>query len=349
MERIAFIIGERFLYWSSILLTLSVVVSICVFLALYLRRSGNVIAAAIAVPVSMALSLVLARLVHWYCRADSYASLEAALTDYSSGGFALMGVFAGCFLTALLLRILFLSKNLPEMLDCMCLAGGAGIAVGRLASFFSASDRGILVESVKTLPWVYPVTNAVSGQEEYRLATFLIQAMVTGAIFLILLVATTILRKKEKIRDGDTCVLFLLCYGASQVVLDSTRYDSLFFRSNGFVSIVQVLGALAIGLALILYSIRLVRNRGWKTWYLILWLLSAVMLGLGGYMEYHVQRHGSEALFAYSVMSACLLGLVTMGALLFALAGTEKKQSSHHSHGGTFLRENRMHVGAEND
>ena len=102
MERIAFIIGERFLYWSSILLTLSVVVSICVFLALYLRRSGNVIAAAIAVPVSMALSLVLARLVHWYCRADSYASLEAALTDYSSGGFALMGVFAGCFLTALL-------------------------------------------------------------------------------------------------------------------------------------------------------------------------------------------------------------------------------------------------------
>ena len=342
MDRIAFIIGERFLYWSSILLTLAVVVSICTFLALYLRRSGNAVAAALAVPASMAASLVLARLVHWYCRTDNYASLHAALSDFSTGGFALMGVFAGCFLAALTLRLTRISRNLPEMLDCMSLAGAAGIAVGRLSSFFSSADRGLLVESVKTLPWVYPMTNSVSGTEEYRLATFLIQAMVAAVIFLLLLPASAILRGKGKMRDGDTCLLFLLAYGASQVVLDSTRYDSLFFRSNGFVSIVQVLGALAIGLALIVFSVRLCRSRGFQKWYLILWLICAALLGLGGYMEYHVQRHGSEALFAYSVMSACLVGLVIMGVVLFALAQEGKREAKAPSHGsGSFLRENR--------
>ena len=38
--------------------------------------------------------------------------------------------------------------------------------------------------------------------------------------------------EKVLLKDGDTFLLFLLMYGASQVVLDSTRYDSLHFRSN---------------------------------------------------------------------------------------------------------------------
>ena len=151
MERIALMIGEVFIYWSSIILTLAVAAAICLFLALYLKKSGNAIAASLCVPLAMVLSFAFARFMHWYCRSDSYASLEAAMTGYS-GGFALMGVFAGCALAALLLRVLFVSRNLPEMLDCMALAGGAGIAVGRLSSFFNASGRGILVEGIRGLP-----------------------------------------------------------------------------------------------------------------------------------------------------------------------------------------------------
>lgn len=321
MARIAFIIGERFLYWNSILLALAAAAAICVFLSLYLSTPGRGAAAAVAVPMALVLSMVLSRLVHWYCRVDSYASLWAALTNYSTGGYALMGAFAGCALTALFLRLVKLSDSMGAMLDCMSLAGAAGIALGRLASFFDGSARGMLVSSVKSLPWVYPVMNQVSGQLEYRLATFLFQSVIAAVIFAVLLVLWLRERRRGTAEDGDICLLFLLCHGAVQVALDSTRYDSLFFRSNGFVSIVQVLGALAIGLTVIVFSVRLVRRRGFKAWYLLLWLAVAALLGLGGYMEYHVQRHASEAVFAYSMMSLALAGLMGMGFWIRALAG----------------------------
>lgn len=327
MDRIAFIIGEKFIYWNSIFLTLAAAVAICFFLAFYLGKCGNAVAGFAAVPVSLVLSLVLARFVHWYSRADSYADFTTAMTDYSSGGFALMGVFFGCALAAVLLRCLFFHRNLPEMLDCMSLAACAGITVGRLGSFFNSSDRGQIIESMESLPWVYPVTNAVSGATEYRLATFVIQAL--AALVLLLVLSAFYIRgnRKGKLRDGDTCLIFLLCYGASQVVLDSTRYDSLFFRSNGFVSIVQVFSAVALGVVIVLFSIRMVKARDFRFWQVPLWIVIAAGIGGAGFMEYYVQRHGNEAVFAYSVMSGCLAAVVLLTLLIRWLAVTaERKQ-----------------------
>ncbi len=309
MDQIAFIMGETFVYWSAIMVTLAAAAGCCVFVALYLGKSGRGAAAALAVPLSLVLSLVLSRLVHWYCRVDSYESFFSAMTDYTSGGYALLGAFGGCALTAVLLRLLHISPSLPEMLDSMCIAGSLAIGLGRLSAFFNSADRGQIMAGMTKLPWAYPVTNTVSGAVEYRLATFLIQAMVAEAIFLGLLVFYLAGNHRKK---GDTTLLFLLCYGVSQVVLDSTRYDSLFFRSNGFVSIVQVLGALGMALAIVVFSVRLVKRRGFRAWQLGLWLLIVGLIGGAGYMEYYVQRHGDLAAFAYSVMSACLLGVVVL-------------------------------------
>lgn len=308
MEKIAFFTGETVYYWSSIVLTLAALTAVCFFLSLYLGKGGNAVAAFGVVPLALALSLVLARLVHWYCRADSYDGFSEAIVPFSPGGYALLGVFAGCILAAALTRLLHFHDNLPRMLDCMAVAGCAGIAVGRLASFFNSSDRGQIVQSAKSLPWVYPVTNAVSGATEYRLATFLFQAMVALVLFIALLVFCS--RKKR--RDGDAALIFLLIYGASQIVLDSTRYDKLFFRSNGFVSIVQVLGAVVLVLAIVVFAVRLVKSRGFAWWYVPVWLVQAAAIGGAGYMEYYVQRRGNEAVFAYSVMSACLAAVVAL-------------------------------------
>ncbi len=319
MDRIAFISGGSFVYWNSIVLTLAAAVAICFFLSFYLGKSGNAAAGFAVVPLSLALSLVFARFFHWYCRSDSYSGFLAAMTDHTTGGYALMGVFLGCFLAAVLLKAVRLHRNLPEMLDCMCLAGAAGIAVGRLASFFNSADRGQILENIRSLPFAYPVTNVVSGAIEYRLATFVIQALVALALFIALTVFYR--RHNGDIKDGDTCLIFLLCYGASQAVLDSTRYDSLFFRSNGFVSIVQVLGAVALVACIVIFSVRLVKNGGFRVWYVLLWLIMAAAIGGAGYMEYYVQRHGSEAAFAYSVMSACLAFTVAMALLIRQLAG----------------------------
>ena len=326
MDKIAFYSGGTAIYWNSVILTLAAATALCFFLAFYLGKSGNGAAGFAAVPVSMVLSLVFARFFHWYCQSDSYQSFSAAMTDYTAGGYALMGVFLGCFLAAGLTRIVCLHRNLPEMLDAMSIAGCAGIAVGRLSSLFNASDRGQVLVNFRSLPLAYPVSNAVSGAVEYRLATFALQSMVALALFLGLTVFYCKGQKRGKLKDGDTCLVFLLLYGASQVVLDSTRYDSLFFRSNGFVSVVQVLGALALVLAVLLFSRRMVKARGFRAWQILLWLLIAIAIAGAGYMEYYVQRWGSKALFAYSVMSACLLFVICLTLSIRRLAVTLERR-----------------------
>ncbi len=328
MEKIAFIIGETFVYWSSIITTLAVVTAIFLFWSFYLKKSGNATAAALFVPLAIVASLYISRFLHWYCFADSYASMTAAMTDLSRGGFALMGAFFGCLTVAGLLRLVRIVKDLPEMLDCLALAGAAGISVGRLASLFNVSDRGMNIEGITTLPLVSAVTNAVSGATEYRLATFMLQAIITGGIFLVLWLFWSRGNRKGKLRSGDTCLLFLSAYGAAQIVLDSTRYDSMFMRSNGFISIVQILGLVAMLTPIILFSIRMVKAGGFKAWALLLWIPIVALMGTAAFMEYWVQRHGDQALFSYSVMSGCLIVTVALTALIrFIAVRRERKQA----------------------
>jgi prolipoprotein diacylglyceryltransferase len=325
MEKIAFISGGTFFYWSSIILALAVATAIALYMAFYLVRGGSATGMSVAIPIALVLSIVLGRAVHWYSRTDAYAGFAAAMEPFSPGGYALLGAFGGCLITACLLRLIKLIPNLPAMLDAMAFGGGAGIAVGRLASLFNASDRGMVVADTVGFPFAYPVVNAVSGVAENRLATFMIQSMLTGGIVIALLIFVLVsaLRRK-KVRDGDVCLLFLLAYGACQIVCDSTRYDSLFLRSNGFISIVQILGLAALLIPVILFSVRMVRNRGMKVWFIPVWLATAGLLGGAAYMEYYVQRHGDMAGFSYSVMAGCLTAVVAHGLLIRKTGETRK-------------------------
>lgn len=320
MDKIAFIIGETFVYWQSLILMLGAATAVFLFVGLYVWKSGNAVGAAVTVPLALVSSLLLSRLTHWYCQSTAYESLASAMNDWSTGGFALMGVFAGCLLTACLLRLVRLVKNLPEMLDCMVLSGAAGIAVGRLAFLYSASDRGMILENITALPLAYPVVNTVTGAVEYRLATFMLQAIVTGCIFLVLLVVWLAGQRSKKLAAGDVTLRFLLAYGAAQALFDSTRYDSLFLRSNGFVSAVQILGLVAIVTVIVIFSVRMVKNSGFKGWYIALWVAELATLGGAGYMEYYVQRHGDQATTAYSIMAACLTGTILLSALIRRLS-----------------------------
>lgn len=320
MEKIAFISGGTFIYWSSIVMALAVLAAICTFVALYYGRSGNASATGLMISLGIIGSLFLSRLIHWYCRADSYVSFSAAMTDYSQGGFALMGVFGACIFCAFVLWRVKIVRNFPQLMDSLALAAGVGIAVGRLASFFNTSDRGFLMDESIGLPMAYPVTNVVSGMVENRFATFMLQAIVTAIVVLVLLV--WYLTSKKRIRHGDTALLFLAFYGASQILLDSTRYDSLFMRSNGFISIVQILGLIGVVLALVLFSIRMILKRGFQFWFIALWVAALAGMGLAGYMEYYVQRHGDQALFAYSLMSVGLLITLIVTVVIRLIAET---------------------------
>ena len=326
MDQIAFFFRENYIYWSSVLLLVAVCVAAFLFLSLYLGRGGRMAAAFGVVPLAVLLSFFCARLIHWYCFSESYSGFAAAMSDLSQGGFAPVGAFAGCLLAVGILALIRIVPDPVRMLDCMCLAGGAGITIGRLTCFFNTADRGQLLENIRTLPLAAPVINVVSKVTEYRLATFVLQAIVTGLITLVV-GGFYLCRRKKKWKDGEVSLIFLLCYCAAQVILDSTRYDSMYFRSNGFVSVVQVLGAVALVSISVLFSVRLVKKCGFHGIYVLFWTVMVALLGCAGYMEYYVQRHGNQAAMAYSVMSAALCVYVAIVLGIRAVAGKEKQPS----------------------
>lgn len=328
MDRVAFVFGNTFLYWNSILMVLSAAAAICLFAAFYFHREGSGIAVSVTVPVAMVLSLFFARLIHWYFRPDSYSGFGSAMTDYTSGGYALIGVFIGCLLAAVLVWQLKLEENLGRLLDAMSLGGCGGIAVGRLACFFSTADRGQLLTNFTGLPAAYPVVNAVNGAMEYRFATFLFQSMAAFAIF----IGLTVLYFRDKTKKGDLTLLFLLFYTMTQTVLDSTRYDSLYMRSNGFISVVQLLSAITLLAVCAVFSVQLVRSGGFEPWYTAVWAGMAALMGIAGYMEYYVQRHGDKALFSYSIMTLALGGIVGLAVWLYLLMQKKKERRHHHHH-----------------
>lgn len=320
MERIAFISGNTFVYWSSIVLALAAVTAAAIYGAFYLNKSRNFLATGLSILLVAVLALPMSRLVHWYCQYIQYPSFREAMTNYTSGGYALLGVFAACLLTAAVLRLVRISGSLPQMLDCMAIGGGIGIGVGRLAFAFNSSVRGMILPESVGFPFASPITNPVSGAQENRFATFMLQSALVTVIVAGLLAFMLVQKiRKKKIADGEVFWIFLLAYGASQALCDSTRYDKMFFRSNGFVGMVQIMGLLGMLIPIVLFSVRMVKSRKLKPWQFAIWTGILGLLGTAGYMEYFVQRNGHRAALAYSVMGACLLGVVILGLVIRAL------------------------------
>ena len=322
MNQVAFILDNTTLYWYSIVLALAVTAGICFFMACCSHSGVRLPWAAASVLLAVFLSLVLSRLVFWYCRADSFRSLGQALTTPSSGSLALAGAFLGCSLAALVL-VRFAGVTL-KLLDCMSVAGSCAICLGRLGNFFTSADRGQILTEMTFLPWSYPVVNATSGELEYRLATFLFQSIIAGLLFIVLSCLFFSPRTRKYLSDGKLTLLFAMVYGASQVILDSTRYDSLYLRSNGFVSMVQILAAVALGVSIILCAIGAAKTKGLRKWMILVWVVIAGLFGGAGYMEYYVQRHGRLAFFAYDIMEHCLVVILVLGICLWKLSLKEQ-------------------------
>ncbi len=305
MDHTAFILGSLELSRSGVLLSLSALSGCCMLFALRRRRKKALFSPAAVLILGLLLSLPLSRLLHWYSNTSQYASLGAALTDYSSGGFVSVGVYAAFLLSALALWLLGIVPVSPALLDDMACAGALAAAVGKLACRSSPVCRSkfsFSSEALRRLPFMISSTLS-NGAEEWRIATFALQSI---AYFLIFFTAWWMLGKKK--RAGDVFALTLSFIAAVQVVLDSTRYDAAYFRSNGFVSITQVCCLAVLLSALVFFSLRSVKEGGGiGKKHILCWLLWAAFAGVGGYCEYYVQRHAGLFLPTYAVMSLCFL------------------------------------------
>lgn len=334
MSQIAICVGNVVIYWSSILIFLGVAVTFALAYSLYCANGGKKAAMWLMLPISIVLGVLLSRIIHWYCHAEQYAGLMGAITDFTSGDYCLPGAFFGVVIAVLIVRALRLTDSAGLMFDCLAPAAPLGVAIIRLSALFNASCRGkiqVNTPALQRLPLASPVTTA-NGAVEYRFATFFAEFLVMLVLFLI------IMRLFNKRRNwptkgnvpvhGNVGLLFLAYYGATQVILDSTRYDSSFLPANGFISLVMILGAVSLVGVMIYYTVLSVRINGFAAKHVVLWVLFLAAAGGTGFMEYLVQRYGNMYLPVYAGMSALLLVMCILMKTMYrtvCLTKEEKK------------------------
>lgn len=313
MNDVAICIGNIVIYWSSIVIFLGVAVCFTYAYALYTANGGKKAAMWLMLPVAVGLGVFFSRWIHWYCHSEQYTGMISALADYSSGGYCLPGAFLGVVLAVLLVKALLVCDSAGKMFDAIVPGAALGLAVIRLSALFNSSCRGKVIIStpmLQRLPLASPVTTA-NGAVEYRLATFFIEFMVLLVLFLV------IQRLFNKRRSwptkgnapvhGNVALLFLAYYGATQVILDSTRYDSSFLPINGFVSIVQIVGAVFLVGIMVYYTVWSAKTNGFLKKQVVLWVLFLAAVGGTGYLEYLVQRYGNMYLPVYAGMTCTLM------------------------------------------
>lgn len=335
MNQIAICVGNVVIYWSSILIFLGVATTFALSYSLYVANGGKRAAMWAMLPISIVLGVLLSRIIHWYCHAEQYAGFMGAITDYASGDYCLPGAFFGVVIAVLIVKALRLTDSAGEMFDCLVPAAPVGVAIIRLSALFNASCRGkiqIHTPDLQRLPLASPVTTA-NGAVEYRLATFFIEFMVMLVLFLI--IKRLFNKRREWPTKGNTPVhgnvalLFLAYYGATQVILDSTRYDSSFLPANGFISLVMILGAVCLVGVMVYYTVVSLRTNGFMAKHAVLWVVFLAAAGGAGYMEYLVQRYGNMYLPVYAGMSALLLIMCFMVRTMYrsvCLTKEEKKE-----------------------
>lgn len=312
MENAALILGSLTFSRSGVVLCLAALSGGCAFLGLQRNRRKDLFPAMAVLLFGVLLSLPLSRLIHWYSNTSQYPSFFAALTDYSTGGFVVLGVYAAFLLSALLMYALGAVRKLPTLLDDLSCAGMLAASLGKLACLFSPVCRSKFTlegEFFRRLPFMVSSTLS-NGTVEWRIATFCLQSI---AYFLIFLAAALLFRGR---RGGESFALTLSLAGAVHVVLDSTRYDAAYLRSNGFVSITQIFCLAALLAVAVVFSVRSVKRSGLCGRHFLYWLLWAAFAGVGGYCEYYVQRHGASFLRTYTLMELCFLALFVLNLLL---------------------------------
>ena len=323
MNSVALLMGDVTVTWPGAFGAAGVLCAVCLTLGLWLWRDHRAGELGVFFPAAILFGLVLGRIAHWYSHPLMYTGFTGALTNLLQGGFSLWGAAVGVLTAAVLCSAAGAVSDFADLLDAMAPGAALGIAVGRLGSLFDLSDRGKFAlenPSLQRLP--FSVLTEISGAREWRFATFFVQSIAAAALAVGLgLAYMSVSRRRElpgaRDEKGRIAALFAVFYGASQIILDSTRYDADFLRSNGFIHIPQLLSALALAGGMLWLGIRVIRRRGrrWMPW--LFWLLTLLCMGGAGYMEYAVQRRSDRFVFCYNVMGACLF-LICMFALILA-------------------------------
>ena len=313
-------IGSLSLYRSALVIALGAAACCALFASLLSAKGGSGAEIWLFTSADLLFSVLICRFLHYYCHSEQYVSFFRAMTDYSSGGYVLVGLIPAALAAGGLVKLLGLTRNLARLFDCFAPGAALAAAMIRLSALFNATCRGKVAVRTPLLQRL-PIASPVGGGSDYRFASFFVEFLLLAAVFCLVLRFFFRFRRKPmkaaQKRDGNVALYCLLLCSAVELVLDSTRYDSSFLPFNGFVSISQIAAAVCLLSVLVVWSRRSVRANGrsgfhWGVWGG--WFLSLAGAGL---CEYLVQRHGNWHLGCYAGMSLAAYIMVFLTVQMF--------------------------------
>lgn len=313
--------------WGSVTVLVGILLSLGMTLSLYLPRRHQFTGVLALYLFGFVLGTGLARLLHWYFNPEMYAGFGEAFSDPTVGAYMLPGMLVGVGLAAWITEKLRLAPSARELLDCAAPGTALLIAALRLSALWDDSCRGLMQVSraFRKLPFGTPLTDA-AGNVRWVFATFAVAACLMLLVSaLVYLHCRRPIIPRIRMGTGEVARWTLLLYGAVEIVMDSTRYDSplMHFRFltdlnqySAFISLAQVFAGVCALAVLVAYSVRSIRANGFKIWHAAAWLLFALSLfGIGKLGEYDVQRYASYGR-SYTAM---ILSLALMLGSIYAL------------------------------
>ncbi len=320
------------LYKSALIIALGAAACFMLTFSLY-PRGGLGAAVWLFAAADIILTVLLCRFLHYYCHSEQYDSFLRAMTDYSSGGYVLVGAVPAALAAAWIARAAGLTQNSSRLLDCFAPGAVLAAAFIRLSALYNSTCRGKIAVKrplLRRLPIASPVLSS-SGAEDWRFATFFVEFLLLGLVFF--LVLRFFLRRRRQAmkagqkRDGNVALFALLPASAVELLCDSTRYDSSFLPINGFVSLTQIVCGFAILAPLVVWSVRSIRANGRSAFHWAIWIGWFFSLAGAGVCEYLVQRHGDWYLSCYLAMAACCYLMARLPYAMYRSVCARKKRT----------------------
>lgn len=198
------------------------------------------------------------------------------LSLFTGGGHSMMGVLFGGFMGAAIAEKLLHIKAFRVM-DIFAPAALGFVFFARLGEM-TVPDFGISRSLVYEFSTKLPI--AINGEYDSCFATYILEALAA-----VILLGILLRDVKKQQKEGNTFVLFLLLFGASQIILESLRYDR--HISYSFIRIQQVMAILYLTGGLLMAAKRAGHGKG-KIWLLLGMMVLISGIGIG--LEFAIDR-----------------------------------------------------------
>ncbi len=261
IDRVAFTIGDKNVYWYGIIIAIGFLVAVTC--ALYLAKKYGMKQDTVIdiVLIATPISIVCARLYYVVFRWDYYSLHPDEIIAIWNGGIAIYGAVIGAVIVAVIY-----CKIKKENLSLFCDIGAIGLligqSIGRWGNFVNQEAFG----ANTNLPW--GMTGDRIESQLYELLadgmevnpnmpvhpTFLYESL-WNFVFLVIFLA---LFGKRRF-DGQIFFSYLISYGLGRFFIEGLRTDSLLIGSFRVSQIVALICAL-VGIAFMIYGFKKRKN-----------------------------------------------------------------------------------------